>query len=115
MHFKTASMQAVMADTVGFAYAVYQMGLGVLSEHMRTVASFILNGTPSFCHNVNHDKLVARAEANLNQSIAFVQGSSLDIVIQTYIQAVEPSIDPDAFRESFHEMVEYWKRKKISL
>ena len=99
-----------MVGTMPWAFCVYQMGLGVLSEHMHTVAGLLMNGTPTV-RRKDHTK---DYQANLVQSLAFVQGSAFDIVIQSYIQATEPSVDPDELRRTFYQMVQYWKRKQAS-
>ena len=105
------SVGPLLVGTMPWAFCVYQMGLGVIAEHLKTVATFILNGSTEYCHNVNYKTTKEKYERNLTQSMAFVQGSSLDIVIESYIQSAEPSVDPEALRETFYQMVEYWKRK----
>lgn len=74
---------------------IYKLGVGILKEHLDTYYKYILIGTTS--------RYVART---VSSSLAFVQGSGLDMVIQYFgIDA-----NPEDFRERFIQWCAWQKR-----
>ena len=101
------------AGTVPYAFTemIYSIGFNVLKTQMKAAARFLVEGTKSLmgCKmEWQKDRIADNRGADIRTAVAFVQGSSLDILIEKF--GLE--VDPEDLRETFFTMVDYWKRKK---
>lgn len=102
------SIRLLRKGTVEWEDCVELLGLGVLSEHLHAAAQYFIQGTFRLDH-VSGAIRQDRCERNqqLLESVAFVQGTGLSVVLGGY---GFDHVDPDVFRETFFEWVDYQKR-----
>ena len=77
---------------------IYDLGVGILKNHLRTYYHYVLKGTTSY-----------RMARVVNESIAFVHGSGLEMTLQQFGFAA----DPDTFRETYLEWCAWQKRHQM--
>ena len=88
-----------------FEPAFVSLGFSILAEHLRTTANMMIAAyTPSYA---DHRR---QRETDVQDSIAFVKGSGLDLLLE----ALDDRVDPDAFRETFFTWVDYQRRCQMS-
>ena len=81
------------------AGSLYDVGLtalgeAILSEHLRAAALILANATTaSYGHSFHHKEHHER----MQESVAFVKGTGLDVVIEQF----ELDLDPESLREHF--------------
>lgn len=107
MESKTYELRMLWAGSVDFAECIYHMGIGVLSEHLRKAAQYFIEGTPVY-HGVHAKYKNAASQKMFRESIAFVEGTGLNLVIEDY--GLE--VDPETFRETFFQWIQEKKRKR---
>ena len=108
------SLRFFYQGTVPFSQCAYVMGIAVLSEHLRLAADVLINGTRKSVYHSTPAKIqryyYKKRESEVSESMAFVQGTGLNLVIEEY----ELGVDPEEFREGFFNWCQYQKRKKKS-
>ena len=106
------SIRLFYHGTVPFAECTYLMGIAVLSEHLKVAAQFIINGTAAIKNQDrkwnNRAYHSTPSMADYQESLAFVQGSGLNLVMESY--GLEG--DPEEFKETFFDWCQYQRRKK---
>ncbi len=107
-------LRFIYHGTVPFIETVYLMGISVLSEHLHTVASVLINGTRQHSYQATvarrRDYELRQETSRIQESLAFVQGTGLNLIIQEY----GFEVDPDEFREGFFNFCDYQKRLRES-
>lgn len=107
-------MRFLMHSTISDIQCIYMVGMAILSEHMRTAAQVLINGTKAHSYSATPLRiqkcLEQKENVEIKESIAFVQGTGLNIVIESYGLGV----DPEEFREGFFYWCDFQRRKKQS-
>ena len=98
MEHDCQTVELVQADTL-YGLGLYQLGLHILTNELR-MASRV------FLHAVTH----AYEAKHIQQSLAFVQGSSLEILMDTY----GITLDATRLRETFFEWGAHYQQSASS-
>lgn len=98
-HAETA--QFFTAGTVALS-TLQAIGEAVLSEHLKTYAALVVYATtPVFrSHKAMHKQF-------FEQSVAFVQGTGIETVVDAY----ELDVDPEELKETFFSWCERYKKR----
>ena len=106
------SLRFFYQGTVPFAQCAYVMGVAILAEHLRSAAEVLINGSQNGHYSSSYTRLQRfrkrEHEEEVQQSLAFVQGTGLNLVIEEY----GLSVDPEEFKEGFFNFCQYQKRLK---